>query len=287
MSTFRLQIRFLVPLLLTLGIAAYLAVPLVDGLTLRWFSRDLSLRGQLVTDALSDSIATGINEPAGGRLLNVFNKAAQNERLIAIALCSRSGELMESTADYPTSLSCARAGEVAARTSPVTEIAGGPVHVGVHQVADDSGSVASLVLLQDFSFIDRRSQDTRQYLVLLIAALGAAMALVTLIVAQISWRGWVSGAQALLRGEGLIRPLSPSPSWPPSPPSCVCACATSTTSTAARWASRRTGRPSVCAACCARSCAATRSSWSPTASLTSTTASPRETSSCAGRRAGW
>ena len=210
MSTFRLQLRFLVPLVVTLGIAAYLAVPLVDGLTLRWFSRDLSLRGKLVTDALSDSISSAINEPSGGRLLNLFNRAAQDERLIAIALCSRTGELMENTANYPLSLTCARAAELAGRESPVTQMPGGPAHVGVHEVADDNGTVASLVLLQDFSFIDRRSQDTRQYLVLLIAALGAAMALVTLIVAQISWRGWVSGAQALLRGEGLIRPIAPS-----------------------------------------------------------------------------
>jgi len=35
MNTFRLQLRFLVPLLVTLGVAAYLALPLVDRLTLR------------------------------------------------------------------------------------------------------------------------------------------------------------------------------------------------------------------------------------------------------------
>jgi trehalose 6-phosphate synthase len=33
------------------------------------------------------------------------------------------------------------------------------------------------------------------------------IALITVVVAQLSWRGWVSGARALLRGEGLISPL--------------------------------------------------------------------------------
>ena len=42
MKTLRLQLRFLVPLLLTLVAAAVIALPLLDQLTLRWFARDLS-----------------------------------------------------------------------------------------------------------------------------------------------------------------------------------------------------------------------------------------------------
>jgi hypothetical protein len=53
-----------------------------------------------------------------------------------------------------------------------------------------------LVLLHDLSFIDRRSQDTRRYLIGLIAALGLVIALITMVVAQLSWRGWVNGVRA-------------------------------------------------------------------------------------------
>lgn len=82
--------------------------------------------------------------------------------------------------------------------------------MGVHPVTTDSGPVADLVLLHDLGFIERRSQDTRQYLIVLIvliAALAATTALTTVVVAQLSWRGWVAGARALLRGEGLVRPI--------------------------------------------------------------------------------
>src|SRR5471032_256981 len=68
--------------------------------------------------------------------------------------------------------------------------------------------VGRLVLLHDLSFIEKRSQDTRHYLVGLIALLGLVMALITMIVAQLSWRGWVLGVRALLRGEGIISPLT-------------------------------------------------------------------------------
>ena len=59
MKTLNLQLRFLLPLILILGAAAYLALPLMDRLTLRWFSRDLTMRGNLVANALSESIEIG------------------------------------------------------------------------------------------------------------------------------------------------------------------------------------------------------------------------------------
>src|SRR5204863_1539753 len=106
-------------------------------------------------------------------------------------------------------LECSEAQQVASERAAAMNIEGGPVHVSFHPIAGDAGPVGSLVLMHDLSFIERRSQDTRKYLIILIATLGGAIALVTVVVAQLSWRGWVSGAQALLRGEGLLRPMLP------------------------------------------------------------------------------
>ncbi len=172
MNTFRLQLRFLVPLLLTLGVAAYLALPLVDRLTLRWFSRDLVTRGELLTNALSDSISDAVKDPEGVRLKALFDRAVRDERLVAIGLCTRDGKLLLRTDNYPKTLECKAAQEVAEEQAPVIQIPGGPVQVGAHEVVGDAGPVAELVLLHDFSFIEKRSQDTRRYLVLMIAGLG-------------------------------------------------------------------------------------------------------------------
>ena len=207
MNTLRLQLRFLVPLVLTLVAAAYLALPLMDGLTLRWYTRDLSLRGSLVANALSDSVADALAHPQATQLQMLFNRAVQDERLVAIGLCSVDGRLLNRTAAYPASLSCRTARESAAGNEPLLQLEGGSVQVGFYPVTAQSGRVADLVLLHDHSFIERRSQDTRRYLVILIAVLGGTIAVITVIVAQLSWRGWVSGTRALLRGEGLLRPL--------------------------------------------------------------------------------
>ena len=58
------------------------------------------------------------------------------------------------------------------------------------------------------SFVERRSEETRRYLFYFFVALGAIVALITVVIAQLSWRGWVQGLRALLRGEGLLRPAS-------------------------------------------------------------------------------
>jgi len=221
MNTLRLQLRFLVPLALTLVAAAYLALPLMDQLNVRWLSRDLDLRGTLITNALSEPIARALADPTDTRLQTLFDREAQDERLVAIGLCSLDGLLLRRTAAFPATLSCGKAREIAIRADPLLHVEGGPVHVGLHAVGATSGAVsdppiADLILLHDLSFVERRSQDTRRYLIIFIAALGATIAVITMVVAQLSWRGWVSGARALLRGEGLLRPLlSPTPELAP------------------------------------------------------------------------
>ena len=246
LKSIRLQLRFLLPLLATLIAAAYLSVPLLDQMTLKWFSRDLNSRGVLVSNALSDSISDALFNDRLFRLGPMFDRAAQDERLFALGLCDLDGQLLQRTGRFPGDLTCAVALNLAQQVDPRLSLSGGPVHVGVHRVmghrtlpaAGDEGAseplllsepdpapalqlpvvdelVGHLVLLHDMSFIERRSQETSRYLIGLITALGLVIALITIIVAQLSWRGWVNGARAIMRGEGLLSPLLPAPELAP------------------------------------------------------------------------
>jgi trehalose 6-phosphate synthase len=58
------------------------------------------------------------------------------------------------------------------------------------------------------SFIQQRSSDTKWYVFYLFAGLGAVISLVTVLVAHLSWKGWVAGVRAMLKGEGLLTPLT-------------------------------------------------------------------------------
>jgi len=251
LKTFRLQLRFLAPLVAVLVVAAYLAVPVMDQVTLRWFSRDLNSRGVLVANALSDSVAEALIAGKPERLQPLFDRTVQDERLVAVGLCSAQGRLLQRTDSFPATLTCTAAAELARMAEPRLALTGGAVHVGVHDVmaqpptkpvayanpapevipedavpgleaaASAPQAMAApalmgrLILLHDMSFIERRSQDTRRYLIGLIAGLGLVIAIITVVVAQLSWRGWVNGARALMRGEGLLSPLLSGPSSAP------------------------------------------------------------------------
>jgi trehalose 6-phosphate synthase len=207
LTTLRLQLRFLLPLVLVTAGAAWFASNLLDELTSRWFSRDLNARGALITSSMTDGINAGLAEPRGRRLRAAFERVLENERLYALALCGYDGVPIHRTEKFPDGFTCPDLQGAAREPEPRLSLAGGPVHVGYHQVQTEDGDRVHLVILQDESFARVRTQDTQRQLLIFITALGVAMALITMVVAQLSWRGWLAGARALLRGEGLVRPI--------------------------------------------------------------------------------
>ncbi|WAC72154.1 trehalose-6-phosphate synthase [Roseateles sp. SL47] len=209
MKSIHLQIRFLVPLMVTLTLAALLALPLLDRMTLRWFSRDLSARGAMVAKTLSLAISDIEPNAKLDRLRGLLERGVLDERLVGIALCSATNEQILSTKGFPGSLTCQEARTMARQQDPRLELSSGAVHIGDFPVNAQQADSDRLVLLHDLSLPDRRSIDTRRYMIIFITVLGLAVAGITMVVAQLSWRGWVSGMRAILRGEGLVRPLLP------------------------------------------------------------------------------
>jgi alpha,alpha-trehalose-phosphate synthase [UDP-forming] len=215
-KTFRLQLRFLIPLMIALVVAANVALPLMDDLMLRWASRDQTMRGALVANAVSESVSRALEEGTDGELKALFNRTLNDERLLAMALCRPDGEFLIKTALFPSELTCHDARQRGQIDDGQLALDSGRVQVGVHPVSNGESAVAELVLVSDLSILDRRSEDTRRYLLVMIAVLGGVVSLITVVVAQLSWRGWVAGVKGILRGEGLLRPLlSPAPELQP------------------------------------------------------------------------
>ena len=165
--TLKFQLRFLLPLTVAVMLAAGLAVPLVDQVTLRWFSRDLNSRGTLVAHALTENIGTALSTNDPDRLQPLLGRAAQDERLVALGLCGLDGQLLQATELFPRHLSCPHFVELAQQDKPHLALTGGAVHVGVQDIlgppalVQDTGRdtevlLARLVLLHDMSFIERR-----------------------------------------------------------------------------------------------------------------------------------
>ncbi len=206
----RLSLRFVVPLLIVLVAMAYAVVPLVDRLTIRWFMRDLDMRANLVARAVEDPLQDLLRNGNQTRLRQFFAKIALDERIFALGYCASDSATPLATSTLPPSVRC---DSLARFEQPETEghlltSENGPLLVSVRALAADSGTPGHLVLVHDMSFVTRRSVETRKYLVVFFGALAITVSLITVVVAQLSWRGWEQGLRALLRGEGLLRPAA-------------------------------------------------------------------------------
>src|SRR3954447_5443104 len=88
LRSFRLSLRFVLPLALVLGLFAYAVVPLVDNMTLRWFVRDLDARSQMLSFALQEPLLEYIPQNADVKIGQLFDRSVQDGRLFAIGFCT-------------------------------------------------------------------------------------------------------------------------------------------------------------------------------------------------------
>ena len=139
-----------------------------------------------------------------------LTRLTQDERIYAVGLCLPDTKQPLATPDFPEA---PRLRPAAGRSRAPTRRsccahARGPLHVAVKTLDVPAAPGAELVLVHDMRFAVGRSEETKRYLFYFFVALGAIVALITVVIAQLSWRGWVQGLRALLRGEGLVRPAS-------------------------------------------------------------------------------
>lgn len=200
----RLSLRFLLPLVVVLAGLAYAVIPLVDTLTLKWFVRDIEIRVQLIAGTVEGPLTELVASDSRAKVLAYFQRIIKDERLFAIGFCDQQNQLTYRTQTYPDSISCEQA--VALKTGPsaVIRLAKGAVHVAAVGLESGGRPLGRLILLHDMSWAERRSSLTKWYLFYLFVGIGVVISLVTVVVAHLSWRGWVAGVRGMLRGEGLI-----------------------------------------------------------------------------------
>jgi len=204
----RLSLRFVLPLLLAIGLVAYAVRPLVDQLTLRWFVRDLDIRAQLIANTVQEPLVDLVRANARPKIAALFNRIAEDERLYAIGFCDAQRRQFTGTRNFPADVGCDSLDRFAQGETRLLANTKGPLHVAVESLRAEQAVLGTLVVVHDMSFITRRSEETKRYVFWFLVGLGALVSLITVVVAQLSWRGWVQGMKALLRGEGIVRPAA-------------------------------------------------------------------------------
>lgn len=208
----RLSLRFIIPLLLTVAALAYMVMPLADRLTFRWFMNDMDMRATLIANTIDEPIATLMALEDSARIRQFFTRIIQDERLYAMALCTGPASEPVSTGPLPPEINCANLDRFSAPARQVAQAPEGPLLLSVRPLGAAGAEQARVVIVQDMSYIARRSEETKRYLFYFFVGLGVLVSIVTVVIAQLSWRGWIQGLRALMRGEGLLRPARDSES---------------------------------------------------------------------------
>ena len=215
----RLSLRFVLPLLLVLAGIAYAVAPLVDKLTLGWFIRDIEIRSTLISSTIQEPLQEQLLAGRKAKTKDFFNRIAENERLYAVGYCADPTGTVLASRSFPAEISCANLYRWEGAANHLLPSALGPLHVSIKPMSSEITATGRLIVVHDMSFVTRRSEETKRYLFYVFMALGAVVSLITVIIAQLSWRGWMAGMRSLLRGEGILRkPEQEVKQQPPSPP---------------------------------------------------------------------
>jgi trehalose 6-phosphate synthase len=201
----RLSLRFIIPLMLVLTAFAYAVSPLVDQMTLRWFMRDIDIRSQLIANTIAEPLFEQLAAGRKAKTGDFFARITQDERLYAMGFCAGGDGPSVATKSLPAELRCKDLGRWPVGTGQLLASKQGELHVSVQPMTSLDYPDGKLVLVHDLGFVTRRSEETKRYLVYAFLGLAALVSLLTVVIAQLSWRGWVAGMRSLLRGEGLLR----------------------------------------------------------------------------------
>lgn len=194
----RLSLRFILPLITILGLFAYLMVPFVDQLTLNWFKRDLDLRAELISKSITLSLAE--YQHNSKRIPEILEEFAKDERLLGIGLCNAQGIISEKTSRFPDDISCGQSWH----KSRIEELPDGLIHYFFRDLAPGTNSLEKIILLHDMSFVQRRSETTKNWILFFFLSLAIIVSLLTVLIAQLSFRGWSNSIRSLINGENLF-----------------------------------------------------------------------------------
>jgi trehalose 6-phosphate synthase len=205
MHAVRLSIRFVVPLVLVLALLAAAVMPLVDRLTFRWFVKDLDLRASLVANTVDAPIQglSATNDVKGMRAF--FARITQDERLFAMGYCGSDDLHVVGTPTLPSEVRCESLEQYEGASGHLVRDANGPLLISVRPLRAGGDTLGRIILVHDLSFAERRSAETKQYLFYFFVGLGALVSLITVVVAHLSWRGWIQGIRSLLHGDVMFR----------------------------------------------------------------------------------
>ncbi len=189
-------VRTVLPLLLAAGTVAYFGLPYIDRLLAQWFRSDVELRAQLLMSSMQEALPVYLakNDQAG--LRRYVARITADQRLLGLLICRPDGTPLIKSERMPAAVDCEQAQSVPDGRSGVLETPTGSAQVSVFDQNPPGMAPYRVAIVHDLSFVDRRQNTARDYL---IAFAGISVLILALFLALAGWfllRRW---ANVLLR----------------------------------------------------------------------------------------
>ncbi len=204
--------QFVLIMFISLALLAWGTSRLVQETARQWFQRDLSLRARLVVTGSRVSLAADWNEVLQQELQKQLIEIARDERIMAVAACGLDFSMLASTPGFPSEFGCREIGTRASyfegsskgslqEWNTVSRVPGGSIHVSAIPLWDGGREIGFLLFLQDMSFVERRENLTRTFLLISFGILGVLASALTIFVARFSRRSWSAELRGILQGS--------------------------------------------------------------------------------------
>jgi alpha,alpha-trehalose-phosphate synthase [UDP-forming] len=182
--------RFALPVLVTLSVGAWIAVPYVERMLTEWFRTDVEMRAKVVMNTMGETLPTLLDRSELPRLRRFLSKVTEDERLLAVLACRPDGQTLYQTDRTPPQVTCATGTAASEPASRVLRTPQGTVHVARYDLQAADGQPAVVLLVHDMSFIDRRYTKARDYLIAFGVMSAVVLALLSVFAAWLLLRRW-------------------------------------------------------------------------------------------------
>jgi trehalose 6-phosphate synthase len=179
----RIALRFLVFLCPVIALAIFASIKVMGKLEDQWLVSDLARRSTLISDSVHDYLVDNLNAKRTAAVAKLLNRISRDERLIGAMVCAPAGEAIARSEAVPREVDCARAAPLAGgKTGVIVKTGALTLHEAAFPILDEGVLRGYLVVLHDTSYMVRRHQTTRLYVVLLLSGLSVFFFFLTLII---------------------------------------------------------------------------------------------------------
>ena len=206
--------QLILALLIGLALLTWAASGVVETTVREWFERDVSSRGRVVLISAEQSLAQAWSSPndLNSRLLAI----ARDERIMAVTACDADFKTRSATPAFPPEFNCLEVGtRVRNRDaapgnsepqfhewSTVATLPTGQVQVSAMPILGQGQDLGFAVLVQDLTYIDKRENRARTFLIVIFGILAVAAFGVPLLAVKRARSDWSIEVRKLLRGGG-------------------------------------------------------------------------------------